>query len=159
MSLAYILKIQNALFSTRRAKCSTGVAGSAQLVTSKKNIISSPILSTPSASSASYEIENPKTYIEIDVPCCISSEKVCIVCRETTTRPKVPDMLRLNTYSRYNFYIPKGVRCCRDHYLNLTSYKDSFDRIIRISNTSSIPVDDFKWLLDESFKIKIKILY
>ena len=121
-------------------------------ITSKKNIISSPISSTSSASSASYEIENPKTYIEIDVPCCTSSEKVCIVCRETTTRPKVPDMLRLNTYFRYNFYIPKGVRCCRDHYLNLTLYKDSFDRIIRISNTSSIPVDDFKWLLDESFK-------
>ena len=41
------------------------------------------------------------------------------------------------------FYLPKNVRCCKEHYKNLVMYDEDFERIKIVSTSSEIPIADF----------------
>ena len=130
---------------------------------------SSPVEENQSCSSSSIVSPSSSTYskytepesntsttpvVEIEIPSCTYSQKSCIVCHQSDKRNRLSDEIRLNVYLTYNFYIPKGVRCCPDHYLNNTLYDEAFNRIITVSNVSLIPVNDFQWLVQEATKRK-----
>ena len=92
----------------------------------------------------------PVETVEVDVPRCTLSEKYCVVCKSKAVRPKVPWTLRLNTYFRRGFYLPNGVRCCKNHYTDFHLYDNCFNRIEVISNSSEVPIHDLKLFLKES---------
>ena len=98
-------------------------------------------------------VSNDDIFIEIEIPRCTLSQKMCIVCGSKKTRKRVPELLRLNTYIKRQFYIPRNVRCCITHYLNNNFYDNTFLQIRQIDNTSLISGNELKWLLASSGKM------
>ena len=120
---------------------------------------SSPSSSLSSTSSSFRVIEPPNRitdYTDIDIPCCTASQRYCIVCGTEKERARIPNLVRYQTYLRYNFYIPKEVRCCKTHYLNNIIYEDCFSRIKPVANSSLVPIEDLKWILEESLSRSTK---
>ena len=128
-------------------------------LTNSSSTLSLSTQSSPTHSTSDFEVSNeynmPKNEvnietIELNIPCSTSSQQYCIVCKSKENRNRIPKLVRFNAFTLDKLYIPKDVRCCKEHYLNSKIYNYCIKKITLVSNVSIIPVDELKWLLNES---------
>ena len=88
--------------------------------------------------------------IEIEKPSSTYSQKYCIVCRSTDNRNVITDEARLDAFIRFNLFIPKNSRGCKEHFLNNRLYTNCYETISIISNTSLLTPEELMWFLNKT---------
>ena len=120
-------------------------------LTNSSSTLSLSTQSSPTHSTSDFEYNMPNNEvnietIELNIPCSTSSQQYCIVCKSRENRNRIPKLVRFNAFTLDKLYIPKDVRCCKEHYLNSKIYNYCIKKITLVSNVSIIPVDELKWL-------------